>query len=308
MQISENELRAILEEVEAELSPLLRSEREKLSKAVGDEVSSSASASPMGEEIKSAGRDMLPGERSPSLADEKSASAGAPPAEGSASAGSPEASAGSAGGDEGVKELAAQYAQLSPEELEMHLMALQAAMQQLMGGAEGSAGAAAPAGPAGAPPAGPEASASAGMPPMMGKAEKSASASASAEKSAHMKKEVSASASAEKSASYHKKEHSAEESSSKEESSSVSKSELEAVNAKLDVALKAVEFLTRPMRKAVTEFVSEEKPAANLTKNEVTAKLRAVCSTPSLSKSDRELVNGFYDGRVSLDRISHLLK
>jgi hypothetical protein len=45
-----------------------------------------------------------------------------------------------------------------------------------------------------------------------------------------------------------------------------------------------------------------------MTKGEVTAKLKAVTASPTLAKSDRQLVNGFYDGRISLDQIAHLLK
>lgn len=287
MQISSAELRSILEEVEKDLTPLLRSEREKLSKAVGDEdsASASASASPMGEESRSAGRDMVPSERSGSPAGlEGSASASASP-EGSSAGmppeGSPEASAGSAGGGEGVEALAAEYAKLPPEELEMHLMALEMVLKQHGAGGEAS--------PAGMPEGSP---APAGMPP---------------EASPAMKKEMS-----EKSKSASVSEKSASPAAKKEysasEGSSVSKSEIDALNQKLDVALKAVEFLTRPMRKAVTEFASEEKPALNLSKNEITAKLKAVTASPALAKSDRQLINGFYDGRVAVDQIAHLLK
>jgi hypothetical protein len=294
MKISSDELRAILEEVETELQPLLRSEKERLSKAVGDdEMSSSPSSSPMGQEAsKSPGRDMLPEERS---GGEESASP-APGAE--ASAPGMEGSAGGEGaGAEGqVEALAAEYAKLPPQELEMHLMALQAAMQQLGGGAEGS-----PAGSsAGSPPPAPGAEASPAMKKEMSTSAGSASASPAPAKKGEM--------SAEKA--YSKKEKSAKEESSKEESSekssSMSKSEIDALNAKIDVALKAVEFLTRPMRKAVTE--AAETPAKTYTRAEVTEKLKAVTANPSLAKSERALINGFYDGRVSLDKITHLLK
>lgn len=288
MQISSAELRSILEDVEKDLTPLLRSEREKLSKAIGDEDSASASASPMGEESRSAGRDMVPSERSGSpagmegsasaSASPEGSSAGMPP-EGSPEAG-PEGSA-SAGGGEGVEALAAEYAKLPPEELEMHLMALEMVLKQHGAGGEAS--------PAGMPEGSP---APAGMPP---------------EASPAMKKEMS-----EKSKSASVSEKSASPAAKKEysasEGSSVSKSEIDALNQKLDVALKAVEFLTRPMRKAVTEFASDEKPVLNLSKNEITAKLKAVTASPTLAKSDRQLINGFYDGRIAVDQIAHLLK
>lgn len=289
MKISSNELRAILEEVEAELEPLLRSEKDRLSKAVGDEMSTSASsASPMGQEAsKSPGRDMLPEEKSGGSAGEESPAMSpggeeAPGAEASAGEG-----AGEAGAEGQVEALAAEYAKLPPEELEMHLMALQAAMQKLGGGAEGSAGGS----PAGSPPAAPGAEASPAM-----KKEMSAKATEKSPKGVEK--------------SYTKKEKSAKEESTKEESSEksspMSKSELDALNAKVDVALKAVEFLTRPMRKAVTE--AADMPSKVMTRAEVTEKLKSVTANPSLAKSDRTLVNEFYDGRVSLDKITHLLK
>lgn len=309
MKISDKEIQSILAEVEAELAPLLRSERSKLSKAVGDE-DSVGSASPMGEESRSPGRDLMPEERSSSgSASEGSSASGSPMPEGSSSgspegsmsAGSPEGSAG-AGGEGDVQALAAEYAKLAPEELEMHLMAIEAAMQQMQGGAAGGPEAAA----GGMPPAGAPAPASqAGAMPPEGspamKSEKSVSASASAEKSKHkMGKEESSHA---EESSAKKKEVSAEE------SSSISKSEFDEMKAKLDVAMKGIEFLTRPMRKAVTEFVGETtKPAASFTKSEVTAKLKSVTASPTLAKSDRNLINGFYDGAVSLDQIAHLLK
>lgn len=295
MKISSNELRAILEEVEAELEPLLRSEKDRLSKAVGDEEGSSpsaSSASPMGQEAsKSPGRDMLPEEKSGGPVGGGEESPALSPGGEASPAGAPEGAdeGGEAGAEGQVEALAAEYAKLPPEELEMHLMALQAAMQKLGGGAEGSAGGS----PAGSPaPAGPEAS------PAL-KKELSASPEASKAKKAEKSVEKS----------YTKKEKSAEESSkseSSEKSSPMSKSEFDALNAKVDVALKAVEFLTRPMRKAVTE--AADAPSKSWSRPEVTEKLKAVTANPSLAKSDRQLVNEFYDGRVSLDRIAHLLK
>lgn len=351
MKISDKEIASILAEVEAELAPLLRSERQRLSKAAED---SAGSASPMGEESRSPGRDLMPDERSGSASGSPEASAsasgspmgspegsasasGSPMPEGSASAGSPE---GSAGGGGDVQELAAQYAQLSPEDLESHLMAIEMAMQQMQGGAAGGAPAGMPpeAGGAGMPPAAPPAQAGA-MPPPEGSPtmkseglnkgmltwapyttlhhvatqhEKEHGAGAWDKEHpdmtiAHIKENMDkeGSAAKERSASREKSASAPAEKSA----GSFSKNELDAVNAKLDVALKAVEFLTRPMRKAVTEFaVTETKAASSMTKGEVTAKLKEVTASPTLAKSDRNLVNGFYDGRVSLDQIAHLLK
>jgi hypothetical protein len=77
------------------------------------------------------------------------------------------------------------------------------------------------------------------------------------------------------------------------------------------------ELVEKPMRKAITgldigSFVGKPvgvgpTPAESLTKAEVTKRLMAKVSDPSLSKSDRELVNAFYDRQVGLTQIAHLL-
>jgi hypothetical protein len=190
-------------------------------------------------------------------------------------------------------------------------MAIEMAMQQMQGGAAGGAPAGMPpaAGGAGMPPAAPPAQAGA-MPPEQ-------SAGMPAMKSENKLKKLGLTMTPEEAREWSKKHgEGSKEESSKEGSGSkegskeepVKKSELDAVHAKLDVALKAVEFLTRPMRKAVTEFAVTEAKAPSMTKSEVTAKLKEVTASPTLAKSDRHLVNGFYDGRVSLDQIAHLLK
>ena len=295
MIFSSDEMRALLAEVEAELEPLLRAERSaSMEKAAPGEESSMGSASPMGEgSMSPGGREASAGERSGGMvADE------AP--EGSAG-GEQSMGADEGAGEEDVQALAAEYAKLDPKELEMHLLALQAAMKQMMGD-EGSAG------PAPAPEA------SAAPAPAM-KSEKSISAkkaegSVSASKSASAK-QAEHSMSASKSMSAKKAEKKDEESSESESESSevtMSKSEFDALSKKIELVTRAVEVLAKPMRKAVTESnIAPEKTA--LTKGEITAKLRTATANPAaLTKSDRDLVVGFYEGRVSVDQIGHLLK
>lgn len=298
MIFSSDEMRALLAEVEAELEPLLRAERSaSMEKAAPGEESSMGSASPMGEgSMSPGGREASAGERSGGMvADE------AP--EGSAG-GEQSMGADEGAGEEDVQALAAEYAKLDPKELEMHLLALQAAMKQMMGD-EGSAG----------PAPAPEASAAPAPAPAM-KSEKSMSAkkaegSVSASKSASAKKaehSMSASKSMSAKKAEKKDEESSEESSSESSEVTMSKSEFDALSKKIELVTRAVEVLAKPMRKAVTEAnIAPEKTA--LTKSEITAKLRTATANPAaLTKSDRDLVVGFYEGRVSVDQIGHLLK
>jgi hypothetical protein len=65
------------------------------------------------------------------------------------------------------------------------------------------------------------------------------------------------------------------------------------------------------MRKALVE--SSEDPTvraaavSGLSKSEVTARLSEVAAKPTLAKSDRALINGFYSGTVPLQSLAHLL-
>jgi hypothetical protein len=99
--------------------------------------------------------------------------------------------------------------------------------------------------------------------------------------------------------------------------------ELEKVKVESDDKLKAlmalVEHATAPMRKSVQylsdlEHVkrpgesSEEKVHLSLSKAQITEKLKAKASDPSLAKSDRALINGYYSDVVTVEKLEHLLK
>jgi len=73
-------------------------------------------------------------------------------------------------------------------------------------------------------------------------------------------------------------------------------------------------FIGKPIQKAVTgtSYVakSEETEVSHksITPAQVTAKLSQLTRSPDLKKSDRDLVNGYYEGTVKVDAIAHLLK
>lgn len=286
MKIKDSALKALIAEVEAEIGDLLKSEKQKLSKAAEDldeeQAEASADASP-------------PPEADPSA--EASAEASAPmgdapedemsaPAEDSAPA---EASAPPPGDDamqpqEDMAEAApmdpealkAEYMKLPPEELEMHLMAAKAAMMEMSGGQDAQADAGAP--PPAAPPA-PEQSA-----PAM-----------KAEEKPHKKAQ--------------KEEHKDVEMSKSEKS--ISNERLKELEAQVEGLVKALDLaLGQPMRKAVTSvaFVprtEETKPTLN--KGQVMEQLKEV-TKQNLKKSDRELINRYCLGEVEVEKIQHLLQ
>lgn len=268
ISMTDTELSSIVAEVERELGSFLKSESQRLTKAKPDEMDPEASAAPAAE-----------------------ASPPAPPAaEGSAT--SPEASEaapGEAPGEVGEvheespgeieaaaspEELQAEYEKLPPEELKNHYLACKQAIFKLMGqGDEGSA----PAPGAGAPPA------------------------------PAMKMELDAVAPTK-----------ADAGKDRLEAVAVTKSEpsleMEALKGQVEMLTKAVHALAgQPIRKAVTnmDFVAKTpepaKEVAKLNKAEVTARLTAASARPDLKKSDRELINGYYEGFCSIDKIAHLL-
>lgn len=70
---------------------------------------------------------------------------------------------------------------------------------------------------------------------------------------------------------------------------------------------------TAPQGKAITNLDAIAKSESTtqeitLTKSEITAKLLQKSADPTLSKSDRDAINGFYLGSGSINSINHLLK
>jgi len=92
------------------------------------------------------------------------------------------------------------------------------------------------------------------------------------------------------------------------------------LNAKLERLIGVTtDLVERPVRKAITgmEYVSirgtpGQDPAANapkrMTQQEITNRLSEKVRDPRLAKADRELINDFYDHRVDVSKIEHLLK
>ena len=168
-----------------------------------------------------------------------------------------------------VAELQAEYDKLSDEELAMHVMAAKAA-------ASARNAAAAPVAPA---PMAPPAPANP-MPPEMA-----------------LKTEIKKS-----------------ESDLKIEALEQALAEAKANVEKQTKAIEdLVEYVSKPVRKSL-KYITEieapvvEKPVSELSKSEITEKLNRVSRDPSLKKSDRELINGFYSGEVKVDALAHLLK
>lgn len=96
----------------------------------------------------------------------------------------------------------------------------------------------------------------------------------------------------------------------KEMKKSEEASELQLQNELLQ---KALTLLATPLRKGITGIsqvapVKEEVDVTKLSKAEVIEKLNEKAFQPDLKKSDRELINGYCLGLVSLEKITHLLK
>lgn len=274
--LKEDELEAILAEVERDLAAVLKSESERLSKAVGDDDDEQSapegsappaegSAPPMG---------AAPEEGS---ADEASAPAlGGPPPDADAAApqGDDQDPADDQGGD--MESLKGEYAALPLEELKMHYMAAKSALLEQMqsqGGAEGSASPGEKSAPPPAPAPGPEASAS---PPAM-KSEKAAAATLSKAEEAKNQK-------------------------------------IAELQAQVSGLAKAVELLvSTPQRKAVTSIAYLGKTEATaeaptLSKSEIIEKLNEKAKDPKLSKNDRSLINKFCVNKADVKSIEHLLR
>jgi hypothetical protein len=281
MKLKDSELKAILAEVQADLDKSLDLEVKKLSKAAGEdempaeepEMSAAPAEETPGEDHAPA--EETPGEEHSAPADEAPMGDEPPADEASAPADPAAEDPAAADGAEGAmspEELEAEYSKLDPETLKMHYLAAKAALFAAMGGGAGGAPeASAPAAPPAAPPAaGPGMEASAPAPAM--KSEKNDASLSKAEKA-----------------------------------------ELETLREQVKLQEKLFDLLNAPARKAVTavDFVAKSEEKADkrvLSKSEVASKLKTVTADAKLSKSDRELVNGYVLGTVSIDKIEHLLK
>lgn len=324
LNVSSQELDAILSELEGELNGLLADTSNRLAKAREEDGSpspgmGSASAS-AGSPSASAGGEGSPapegspgGEGAPPMGGAPEGGEGAPPAD-PAAAGAPPAGAeggvpgegappegapgqpGMEGAEGGMdpQALEAEYAQLPLEELKAHYLAAKAALFAAMqgGGDPAAAG-------AGAPPAGPAAGASPSAPPAAPPAGPSASAGAPPMAMSEGKNIAGVS-----------------QQGNGGQKVAVKKSETEQLQEQIEALTKIVSgFVNRPMQKAITGTTyvrkSEDFGGENrkpMSENEITDKLTKLTRDPNLKKSDRDAINRYYEGAVKIDAIEHLLK
>jgi len=310
--IKDNELQALMSEVQKELDTLLKAEQEKLAKAhPGEETSSEVPA----DESATASDDAGGSEDGPPSADagppadsapDASAATAAPPAD-DASAPPADGSADPAA-DQGLnpEALKAEYAGLPLEELKMHYLAAKEALFAAMGaGGDPAAagGAPAPGMDASAPPAPPAAAsappAAASAPPAPPIDDPSAPPALKAEKSASNPANGGQVTKVSKS----EKDGEIEE----------LKKKLGDLEAVLPGLIQVVEVaVSAPARKAVTSVAQLEKSgpsAASLSKAEIDAKLKRAVRT-NLNEGDREQINRYVisNGATGLDGIKHILE
>jgi hypothetical protein len=277
-KIKDIELQEVLQAVAADLEASYKAEKEALLKALPEESAEELPVSPSA---------------TPASSDSDSAPA-ASPAEAPAASPAPEAHP-DVPGEEGeaplsAEALAAEYAQLPPEEFAMHLQAIEMAQQAM------AAQGASPASNASPPAAPPPAAASPSAPPEA------------------MKSEVPAAGSVAAQGASHEKASGGQEEQGKEMSKSEPKfAELEALvksqAAELANVGKILEhMLARPERKSITsiaELAKSEPEPQTFTPAEVKKKLFDLI--PSLSKSERAVVLDYYDGRASLSAMKPIL-
>lgn len=287
MKIKEAELREILEEVSADLAKAFASEKEKLSKAVGDE--------PEEESVPAEGSESAPPAEASDSAPAEAPDA--PPAEASADmpaatpdgAPSPDAAPVDPAADAAPltpEALKGEYAKLAPEELDMHIKAALEVKASLAGSPD--------APPAEAPMAPPMDAAPAGPPAM--KAELKASPERAG------KDAIEALGKAE--AVYQLSRKYEEEI---ENLKTLAKSSQEDVENLTKILTRVLE---QPLRKAVTTVAHlpkvEEKK--ELDAASVHARLKELAAKPDLKKAERQLINDFYDGRVKADKLAPLFE
>lgn len=321
-KFNDAELKDILKEVAEDLQKAFDSEKESLAKGFPPEGSASPEASasegsgsaPEASASEGSGSDMPEGSADMGSASDE----GAPGAEGAPGEGGDPAA--EAGAELTPEALQAEYAKLDPQELEMHIHAALAAKEALMG-ADGAAGA-----PPMAPPA------ADGL-AMKGEMEAELSHEVSMSPSQHNrteKGEMSESGGelsheVSKSPSQHNRDVHKSAPMTPEKVKAMAKAEVAEVLAELKAELKAahedVENLTKavttimekPLRKSITSVrptAADEakKDISNLTMQDVQKHLIKLTARPDLKKSDRELINNFYDRRAKITDLAHLFE
>jgi len=306
LTLNEDELKAILGEVEKDLDVVLKAEKERLEKDLKE-------GSPEGSHEESS--EGSPEESSSGMpeasAGGEESSSGMPPMASPEAAPAPDAGTvppdsaspppEQAPGQGGEEDLEAKLMALPMEQLHHLYLAAKQALFSKMPAGDPSAGAPPMApGPSAPPMAAP---ASPGMPSMAPamKGEMKASPANGGGKTSAIKVG---------------KSETNEDSLMKAED----KKQMDDLKAQVEGLTKAVTLLAgAPLRKAVTNIshmpkndgsadAAGKKDVSKLSKSEITAKLSEKTREPTLAKKDREAINGFYDGRYSLDKIAHLLQ
>ncbi len=306
-KIKDSDLKQVIAALEADLNEAFEGSKASLVKAEGDDEkkgppeSSDDSASPPASDSASPAADAPPGD---------SAGGSAPPSPEMAGASAPAPQADPAAPQQGDQPLTpealqAEYAQLPPEELDMHIQAALAAKEALAASAGAGAG-----GPPGAPPGAPPAGPAGGMPPPGASPAPDAS---SQMMPPAMKQEMSSHKQANggmiKSEDI-KAEFAAIKAAHAAEMAALQKSYKEDVENLTKAITLVVE---RPERKAVTSISylkktepSVDAPAKTFSPAEVKAKLNELI--PSLSKSERSLILDYYSGKVKIDALTSLVE
>lgn len=278
-EITDDELAALIAEAEREVEAHLAAVKAEAAKQ-GEPLKKNAPPTPPEEDVPPPApeADAAPAESEPASAIEEESAveeeAGAPT----------------------MEELVMAYSELPPDMLKMHYIAAKKALFDQMAATEGGAEASPPA-----PPEGPAPEASAG--PGMGSQEAlPPEETLKSAKDPNGGKIIPGKV---------------QKSEAKTKIESLAKSEtdkrIEELQKSVEGLTKALELaLSVPVRKAVTGVAhiakSEEvAPVKTLSKAEITERLKIKTMDPTLSKADRELVNSYYAGNITVEKIEHLL-
>lgn len=314
LKIKESELKDILAEVAEDLAKAFKDTEAKLVKSEPIAKEETPGEEGGSEESDSPAAGASPGGDAPPPA-EGSESAAPPAGPDASAAPSPDAAPAPEGMDPAADQAAAltpealqaEYSKLAPEELDMHIKAALAAKAAVAGGAPDAS---APMGPpdASAPPAAPPMGPPAGGPPSpLAQAELSPSPERKGERSIDRLGKSEAVADVVKAAADAEVKAQQEKIESLEK---LVKSQAEDID---NLAKIAKSILEQPVRKAVTSVahlpkVEEKRDLSNLTKADITAHLSRKASSPNLAKSDRQLINDFFDGKVRADKLAPLFE
>ena len=299
--IKANELQEVLQEIEADLQKAYELEKDTLLKAEGDvSASPEASDSPEMSSLSAEGSSGSPESGSspsagmPPVAAPAATPAATPPAAPAESAPmDPAAGADQQGAPLTPEALQAEYAQLAPEELDMHIQAALSAKEALQASA-------APAPDASMqPPASPSPSPSPAAPPAM-KAEASAEASASPVAKEDVK--VDKKAIGGKMVPVKKSEPEVDP----------RDAEIASLREDIEILTKSITMvMEQPLRKAVTSMAYVAKaPVEEPKKSFTSADVRQLIkdNAHKLTKSERDLVIDFYDGKVQASKLEAVLE